>query len=447
MGRRELEVCEGAIALELKKLQLELLDTAWIKEVIENDFLQCQDLPAAYEEVLDEINIIPQLQNAYKATCKWIEVNQVLQHESDRESVAGRNQESIESNAGVTPILVHTTSADSSNRGSQLWKLLFQEEKINIDGLLALLGFFIDRGSPLSCDFIRDRERSFHAAKLYFAMISVPGSMAFRVFHQMLFAKALQLVNLYVQAIKHCTKPISTSQQRNKQLASQEVEVEDESVVGEEEFSLIEKLMPVYLSALLLVSEHLSFKRYPNILRETVGGILPLISLDQGPCSLRALEVVQNFCSPIHGDAVQTVHHVFIHILPYLIMDPSQKNLSNKNLVALKDTSFNLVQSFVNKFGETVYPLVKGLIKYVCFEVVDKAEFRQKTACTALDILDLLPESQHHGMIMYLYLIKVKIHCCHRYIKMVFSIGIFRSSISANVFSRNFHSPPPSGSS
>jgi hypothetical protein len=45
---------------------------------------------------------------------------------------------------------------------------------------------------------------------------------------------------------------------------------------------------------------------------------LSIISLDRGAVSLKALEIVQNFCNPLHGDAVQTVHHVFVHILPYL---------------------------------------------------------------------------------------------------------------------------------
>lgn len=397
MRPNQLESCERALATELGKLQLEKLDRDWTKEVIENDFLQCQDLPITYEGILDECNIELRLQDAYKATCKWIEVNQRLQMETNRESMVN-NRESLGAVDEATSTSINVPAVESSNRGSQLWRFLFQEEKLNIDSLLAVLGFLMDRGCSLSCDFIRDRERCFHAANLYFAMISVPGSMAFRVFHQMLFAKATQIVNLYIQAVKICAKPISASQKKSNKHASQEIEEEEESAIADEDFSLIEKLMPVYLKSLLLVSEHLSFKRYPNNLRETVEGILPLIRLGRGPCSLKALEVVQNFCSLLHGDTAQAVHHVFIHLLPYLIMDPNQREcLSNRDLVALKDTCFNLVQCFVTKFGETVYPLVKGLIKYVCFEVVDKAEFRQKTAQTALDILDLIPEAQRGG--------------------------------------------------
>jgi hypothetical protein len=80
------------------------------------------------------------------------------------------------------------------------------------------------------------------------------------------------------------------------------------------------------------------------------------------------------------------------------VLNPSEKDLNIKNLVALKDISFNLVNSFISKFGEIIYPLVHGLIKHVCVEVVDRAEYRHKTAQTALDLLQLIPEEHRQGI-------------------------------------------------
>ena len=81
-----------------------------------------------------------------------------------------------------------------------------------------------------------------------------------------------------------------------------------------------------------------------------------------------------------------------------MVLDPSEKDLNNKNLMALKDISFSLVSNFISKFGEVIYPLVHGLIKHVCVEVVDRAEYRQKTAQTALDLLQLIPEEHQQGI-------------------------------------------------
>lgn len=89
---------------------------------------------------------------------------------------------------------------------------------------------------------------------------------------------------------------------------------------------------------------------------------------------------------------------IFEHILPHLVLDPSEKDLNNKNLMALKDISFNLVDNIISKFEEVIYPLVHGLMEHVCVEVVDSAEYRQKTAQTALDLLQLIPEEHQQGI-------------------------------------------------
>lgn len=72
------------------------------------------------------------------------------------------------------------------------------------------------------------------------------------------------------------------SQQEKKGHRQPTVEVEDydeETPIGANEIAVIEKAMSSYLDALLLVPQHLSFKRYPTILKETVECILPLVGL------------------------------------------------------------------------------------------------------------------------------------------------------------------------
>ena len=77
-------------------------------------------------------------------------------------------------------------NTDLVNKGSQFFSFLFQEKKVNIQNILALIGFFIDRGSTLASSS-DERELCFEAAKMYLIMICIPGSMAFRVFHRMLY--------------------------------------------------------------------------------------------------------------------------------------------------------------------------------------------------------------------------------------------------------------------
>ncbi|XP_057375119.1 condensin-2 complex subunit D3-L-like [Daphnia carinata] len=397
------QIYEHAVASELIQLQLEKLETDWVTEVIENDFLHCQDLPLFYDEILGECHVSARFTNLQRAFSCWLNSTSGISENngamtSARQSIGNSEMPENSSSTFNTSLL---------DKGAKFWGFLFQEKKVNIQNLLALTGFFIDRGSTLASSF-DERELCFEAAKMYLTMICIPGSMAFRVFHQMLYMKSLQLILLYVQIRKYQQKNATQSQQAKKSQRQPAIEVEDneeDTPLGVEEIASVEKAISSYLDALLLVPQHLSLKRYPNILKETVECILPVISLDRGTVSLKALEIVQNFCTPLHGDAVQTVHHVFVHILPHLTLDPGDKDLNNKNLIALKEISFKLVRTFVAKFGAVIYPLLQGVIKHICTEVVDKSEYRQKTAQTALDLLQLIPAEHQQGIIRWFLLL------------------------------------------
>ena len=94
--------------------------------------------------------------------------------------------------------------------------------------------------------------------------------MAFRVFHQMLYAKALQLVQLYVKPRKYIQNksgPQSQQMKRGRKKTQTIAEFEeDEGVapIGPEEIVAIEKAMSSLLYVLFLIAQHLSFKRNPN---------------------------------------------------------------------------------------------------------------------------------------------------------------------------------------
>lgn len=179
---------------------MDKLEKEWIKEVIDNDFLQCQDLPLAYEEILDECNINARFTKSQKALLSWIEQNQKLTEEEGGVSQASR--QSLGSSSAAEG------SAAANNRGAQFWGFLFREEKIDAKSFLALVGFLIDRGSSLTSS-AEEHQKCFLAAKLYLTMVCIPGSMAFGVFHQMLYTKALQLIELYLKVSKAKTALIS----------------------------------------------------------------------------------------------------------------------------------------------------------------------------------------------------------------------------------------------
>ena len=189
-----LEKFEIDIASQLNRIELDQLDAEWIKEVIDNEFLQCQDLPLGYEELLEDVNVNARLANAQKAVLSWLEENKRLNEDDARQNDDRQSMGSSQ---------VSDAGAQASNRGSKFWGFILREEKLNIKSLLALLGYIIDRGSALTSS-PEERNKCFTAAKLYLSIICIPGSMAFGVFHQMLYTKALQLIQLYIQVMM-CT--------------------------------------------------------------------------------------------------------------------------------------------------------------------------------------------------------------------------------------------------
>ena len=323
-------------------------------------------------------------------------------------------------------------NSSASNQEARLWSHLFPEDTLN--KFLALLGFFIDKGGLLTSD-AQDRQKCFAAAKLYLTLISMPGSMAFRIFHQVLYMKALHLVQLFTQASKYRKTSAPAPTRKGQRQAVLEIEEDDdeESPIGMADIENIEEAVSNYLESVLLVAKNLSFRRYPNILKETIECLLPILSQNRASVSDKALKVLQYFCDPLHGDSIQTIHFVFVHILPFLALDPNDKDLNNKDLVVLKDISFNVVDKFIFKFGESIFPLVKGLIQNVCMDVVDRAEYRQRTAQTALDLMMLVPLEHQQSInfnqlpIFVLYLLILFIFRHH---SLVFITGSRRTGVS-----------------
>ena len=422
MSVQQLEGFERKISSELRRLQLKELEPEWVKEVFDNDFQKFPDLPLLYEEIVEDCNFNSRCHHAQEAIEHWLDLNQRLRQENGLENV---------NNASSRPSLANSqlsngssvNNSSASNQEARLWSQLFPEQTLNT--FLALLGFYIEKGGVLTSNS-QDRQKCFAAAKLYLTVVSMPGSMAFRIFHQVLYMKSLQLVQLFIQASKYrrtTTAAPAKKGQRHQVILDVEEEEDEESPISLADIDKLEEAVSNLMEAVSLVAKHLSFKRFPNTLKETIECILPILSQSRGSMSSKSLKILQRFCNPLHGDSIQTIHFVFAHILPFLALDPNDKDLNNKDLVVLKDISFNVVERFIDKFGDKILPLVKGLIRNVCMDVVDRAEYRQRTAQTALDLMNLVPPEHQQGKLRLKFNISYSVLC---YYNVVSRSGIIR---------------------
>ena len=409
MANSCLHLIEEKVLSEFVHLELDKLDGEWVKQVIGQEFVQCDNLPSDYDEILDGCHVVARLKTAQKHCQSWLESNEKIAQEHRRGSSTADQQSSEAGGplAASETLLVTSEggiSSESNSNGAKFWAHLMQRESCSIESLVALVGCLIDKGSaPTSVP--EAQERCFAAASLYLTLICVPGSMAFKAFHKMLYLKALELVQLYASMARSRQSQAATPKKGSKQQTQMFGEDEDgdeaaPKPVSEKEAAAMERHVSAYMKSVDLVSKYLSLKRYPNILRESIETMLPVMSLARGPVSVKALEIMQQFCNPLHGDASQTVHYIFVHLVPYLSLDPDEKNLADRQLLALKEVSLNLVRNFSDKFkgADHMYPLIRGLIQHLCLAVVDRAEHRQRTAQTVVgDLLNLVPADKQQG--------------------------------------------------
>ena len=220
--------------------------------------------------------------------------------------------------------------------------------------------------------------------------------MAFQVFDQMLYMRAIQLVNLSVYISKKKKK--QGTPKKGSRLVASHGEEELDDHISITEVRNFEELLNDFLPSLDLVSKFLSLVRYPTTLKDTIATMLPVVIHSQGSASKKALAVVEQFCDPKHGEALKTVECIFIYLLPLLALSPAEKDLSNRDIIAMKDMSFNLVVTFADKFADSIYPLLKGLIQHLCEDVVDKVDQRQRTAQTAFDLMNLVSAGSQKGI-------------------------------------------------
>ena len=227
---------ERRISSEINLLCLDKIGSEWTNAVINNDFLQCEDLPLTYEEFIEDCNIILRLKTIHKICSMWLEENEKSKQATEVPAVSLRtstDNSELENSHQIN-------SAQPTCNQSSFWSFLIQDEKLDLQSLVALLAFLIDKGSLLT-SLPEEREKCFAAANLYLVLICIPGSMAFRVYHQMLYLKTLQLNQLFITANKK-RKNIVSKKIQSKQSSFHEADGdEEETCLSDKDISLIEK--------------------------------------------------------------------------------------------------------------------------------------------------------------------------------------------------------------
>lgn len=140
---------------KIGKLCLDDLDNSWVEAIYFSEYLEYGEIPAEYASILKRIKIQPIFRSIMKAVESWL-----------------------------------STETDD-NDTEKTWATLSRQFQSR--NLLAILGYNIHEGTKNVMNE-KLRSKALISARLYFKLLSIPGFMAYNIYHSQLFAHSLACV-------------------------------------------------------------------------------------------------------------------------------------------------------------------------------------------------------------------------------------------------------------
>ncbi|XP_042229630.1 condensin-2 complex subunit D3-like isoform X2 [Homarus americanus] len=382
----------------LSKFSLEKLDHSWIKYVIDSDYTEVEDMPSEFEDHHYSTNLSGLFSAVISCCRQWVDTLPPISTENSEKRLSFTN---LDVNEDTT---LHT----------RFWIDLSEDVK----GLLALLFYYSYRGQRYDAKEA-DRELGIQAASLYFLLLSIPGSNAFRVFHPVLYLKSLDIMRLTTKLRVGASSPkkgrpsaLRGSQRKSHDDhlvadADEDDDAEMAMLTPNEANKLIRSLN-ILLNDFLRLTQRFSLKHSPESLDETISILIDVSRCEtnnaqaifigrHGSATVTALTynayvALQSVCNVIHGKIKKIVIIIMKHILYNILMvSRGSSDLSTRSLGVIRDHSQIFVKYILTQVKQDAYEGVYILIQHLCIRVPDRAEFRQKTAQSVVEILRYLP--------------------------------------------------------
>ncbi|GCB74010.1 condensin-2 complex subunit D3 [Scyliorhinus torazame] len=381
----------------LESFKLRQISTAWVDTVWELDFTETEPLDSQLESEITE-NGLEIFSHLYTSLFKFVD-----QH------------------------LPAETLGD-------VWTV-FAENNLSHNALVVVLHHFIHMAQNKKADVIQ-REYALHAAGLYFLLLEIPGSVANRIFHPVLFDKCLDTIkkswpvteegnrkrkkDTHLKSsqgeVKGRKRPKPIRQKENEDIFEEEEEGEEDGDVffsmrdlcriRDGIFSLMKNILRL-LSKFFLkekpdCTQHCLqlFAELTNF--ETVIGVLHFsdsINIER----MKTLPELAYYglkllCSPNHGDVNKTLGWLFQRLLnKILLVEGGEGSKScvllgvGQKAIAARDQAIGFVSYVVDQVEETALPVLRVLLQHICTKVPDKVEYRTHGAQALMKLLTKLP--------------------------------------------------------
>ncbi|XP_017277136.1 condensin-2 complex subunit D3 isoform X2 [Kryptolebias marmoratus] len=308
--------------------------------------------------------------------------------------------------------LRQSLSSDTSSQS--IWAIL-GENGVSVKTLVAVLSSFVLAAKAKGAN-VQQRVNGLYAASLYLLLLGIPGSIANRVFHEVLLDTCSDLTSHcwpQESGKKRKKDVLKSSQTEGKRSKPQrkdttEMEIDEEAEEDEDihfsgrDLMRIRDAIALLVQSLLRLLQVFSLKDRPQSASHCTQIFTKLLYFEpvlgkptfEAPQDLTELKSVPEMafyglkllCSPKHGDQKESLRMVF-HRLLYVILMMAQNHgrkpsplVPNQAIITTRDQAIQFVCHLVEELKELALPFLQILLQHICVQMVEKSDFRSHGA-------------------------------------------------------------------
>ncbi|KAG7483568.1 hypothetical protein MATL_G00039750 [Megalops atlanticus] len=333
--------------------------------------------------------------------------------------------------------------ATDSEAGLESVWAVFGENGISVDAIVAVLSHFFLKVNARTAT-LSQRLIALHAGSSYLLLLAIPGNIANKVFHPVLFDTCLDLVKKcwpQEMAKKRKKDAIRSSQsdpkgrKRSKPIRkdAEEMEIDEpeEGDLEEEQFFSPQDILQIreatvaLVKTLLRLLTKLPLRDKPQSVQNCAQIFAELTSFEPiiGELTFTDREDVDHMktlpelayqglkllCSPKHGNENEAMRQV-LHRLLYIILMMSDGDCASPSLLvpspavlASRDQAIRFVSHIVDELKESTLPILRILLQHICVQMVDRVEYRTSGAQAVVKLLAKMPSANYASFMKWLY--------------------------------------------
>uniref|UniRef100_A0A8B9TAD2 Condensin-2 complex subunit D3 n=1 Tax=Anas platyrhynchos TaxID=8839 RepID=A0A8B9TAD2_ANAPL len=322
---------------------------------------------------------------------------------------------------------------------SNIWAL-FAENNLSQNALVAVLYHFVQAGLDKKAN-TQQRVYALHAAGLYFLLLEIPGSIASRMFHMLMFDKCLQILrkswpqepNLMRKRKKTHAASSQTNARTNRKkgkpsrnrssnvdemLEEEEEEDPDEVYFSTDDLLQVRRSIFLLFKNILRLLQKFSLKEKPQCLQNCLQIFVEMTNFEpvehENVNEAKYIPELAYYglwllCSPLHGTENKVLRCVFQRILSVILMVEGGVGSRHSVLaitsavISARNQAIKFISSVVEELKEVAFPVLRILLQHICTKVPDKADYRTYAAQALVNLLNKLPCIEFADFIAWLY--------------------------------------------